>query len=200
VRPQVTKDGVIKLQIYTEDSSVDPTSVNNTGGVTIIKRAVNSSVLADDGEIIVLGGLIQDNYADGNNKVPWLGDLPIIGPLFRAEDKSRTKTNVMVFLRPVVIRDAQSQAEVSDDRYNYVRGEMNGYESDNRVERDHDTPSLPPVPPGPRDGVPAAQGLFDMNQATRRPAANPNPAPGGVPPNTADSTGAASGASTGVQP
>ncbi|WP_258002315.1 type II secretion system secretin GspD [Burkholderia sp. WAC0059] len=194
VRPQVTKDGVIKMQIYTEDSSVDATSVNNPGGVTIIKRSVNSTVLADDGEIVVLGGLIQDNYSDGNNKVPWLGNLPVIGSLFRAENKSRTKTNVMVFLRPVVIRDAESQAAVSDDRYNYIRGQMNGTVSDNRVERDQDTPTLPPVPPGPQEGVPAAEGLFDMNQMTRRAVPGAGAAPAGAAPDDHGAMGTARGA------
>ena len=189
VRPQVTKDGSIEMRIYSEDSSVDPTSINNPGGVTIIKRSVNSTVLSDNGEIIVLGGLIQDNYSDGNNKVPWLGNLPVIGGLFRAENKSRTKTNVMVFLRPVVIRDAESQAQVSNERYDYIRGQMNATTSDNRIVRDKDTPLLPPAPPGPRDGVPAEQGLFDMNQLTRRAPAGASNVPGAPPPGWPGSPG-----------
>ncbi len=178
VKPQIAKSGVIKLQIYSEDSSVDPTSVNNNGGVTIIKRSVESTVLSDDGEIIVLGGLIQDDYSDGNNKVPWLGDIPVIGSLFRAENKSRTKTNVMVFLRPVIIRDATTQADISQSRYNDVRQQMSGFQSDNRIERDHDSPTLPPAPPGPQQGVPAAEGIFDLNRMTRQRVAG---AASGVP-------------------
>jgi general secretion pathway protein D len=167
VKPQITKGGVIKLQIYSEDSSVDPNSVNNNGGVTIIKRSVESTVLSDDGEIVVLGGLIQDDYADGNNKVPWLGDLPVIGSLFRAENKSRTKTNVMVFMRPVVIHDRATSAALSESRYNYARQLTNGYQSDNRVERDHDSPTLPPLAPGPQQGMPASAGTFDLDRMTR---------------------------------
>lgn len=168
VRPQITKGGVIKLQIYSEDSSVDSTSINNPGGVTIIKRSVQSTVLSDDGEIVVLGGLIQDNYADGNNKVPWLGDLPLIGSLFRAENKSRTKTNVMVFLRPVILRDGQTTASVSNQRYDTLQHQMDGSKSDNRIERDHDVPALPQRMPGPSQGVPAAEGIFDTESLTRR--------------------------------
>nr|WP_083294726.1 type II secretion system secretin GspD [Burkholderia plantarii] len=168
VRPQITKGGVIKLQIYSEDSSVDSTSVNNPGGVTIIKRSVQSTVLSDDGEIVVLGGLIQDNYADGNNKVPWLGDLPLIGSLFRAENKSRTKTNVMVFLRPVILRDGQTTASVSNQRYDTLQHQMDSSKSDNRIERDHDVPALPRRMPGPSQGVPAAEGIFDAESLTRR--------------------------------
>ncbi|WP_025102272.1 type II secretion system secretin GspD [Burkholderia sp. A1] len=168
VRPQITKGGVIKLQIYSEDSSVDSTSVNNPGGVTIIKRSVQSTVLSDDGEIVVLGGLIQDNYADGNNKVPWLGDLPLIGSLFRAENKTRAKTNVMVFLRPVILRDGETTASVSGMRYDALQRQMDGTSSDNRIERDHDVPALPQRMPGPAQGVPAAQGIFDLESLTRR--------------------------------
>ncbi|WP_114814334.1 type II secretion system secretin GspD [Paraburkholderia kururiensis] len=167
VRPQITKGGVIKLQIYSEDSSVDPTSVNNPGGVTIIKRSVQSTVLTDDGEIIVLGGLIQDNYSDGNNKVPFLGDLPLIGSLFRAENKSRTKTNVMVFLRPVILHDGETTASISGNRYDQLQQQMSDYRSDNRIERDRDSPALPPRPPGPEQGVAPAEGLFDLQRMKR---------------------------------
>ncbi|WP_434115630.1 type II secretion system secretin GspD [Paraburkholderia caffeinilytica] len=167
VKPQIEKGGTIKLQIYSEDSSVDPTSVNNQGGVTIIKRSVQSTVLSDDGEIIVLGGLIQDNYSEGNNKVPLLGDIPVIGSLFRAENKNRTKTNVMVFLRPVIIRDAQTTASISENRYDYLRQQAGDYQSDNRIERDHDSPALPPLAPGPAQGVPPAEGIFDLNRMSR---------------------------------
>jgi len=167
VKPQITSGGVIKLQIYSEDSSVDPTSTNNPGGVTIIKRSVESTVLSDDGEIIVLGGLIQDNYANGNNKVPWLGDLPVVGSLFRAENKNRTKTNVMVFLRPVIVRDSDTSTQISENRYDYVRRQGNQAQSDNRIERDRDAPVLPPLAPGPQQGSPAADGLLDWTRMTQ---------------------------------
>ncbi|GAB2916103.1 type II secretion system secretin GspD [Paraburkholderia jirisanensis] len=182
VKPQIAKSGSIKLQIYSEDSSVDPNSTNNPGGVTIIKRSVQSTVLSDDGEIIVLGGLIQDQYADGNNKVPLLGDIPWIGQLFRAENKARTKTNVMVFMRPVVIRDSRTASDISLNRYDYVRQQTTGYQSDNRIERDHDSPALPPPAPTPSQGVPAQEGIFDLNQMTRPvPRAPADPAPGAAP-------------------
>ncbi|WP_199540851.1 type II secretion system secretin GspD [Paraburkholderia kururiensis] len=195
VRPQITKGGVIKLQIYSEDSSVDPTSVNNPGGVTIIKRSVQSTVLTDDGEIIVLGGLIQDNYSDGNNKVPFLGDLPLIGSLFRAENKSRTKTNVMVFLRPVILHDGETTASISGSRYDQLQQQMSDYRSDNRIERDRDSPALPPRPPGPEQGVAPAEGLFDL-QRMKRPSGSGD---GGSAPGPDSVTGAtAATAATGA--
>jgi general secretion pathway protein D len=205
VKPQITKGGVIKLQIYSEDSSVDPNSINNNGGVTIIKRSVESTVLSDDGEIVVLGGLIQDDYTDGNNKVPWLGDLPLVGSLFRAENKSRVKTNVMVFMRPVVIHDAATSASLSESRYNYVRQQTNGYQSDNRVEHDHDSPTLPPLAPGPQQGVPAVEGMFDLNKLTRPDPRNPantgmDDAPGAAGPggNGLPGPGSSNGVTPGV--
>ena len=82
-----------------------PPRRNNPGGVTINTRSIQSTILADDGEIIVLGGLMQDQYNADNSKVPLLGDIPWIGSLFRTESKTRTKTNLMVFLRPVIVRD-----------------------------------------------------------------------------------------------
>jgi len=198
VKPQITKGGVIKMEIYSEDSSVDPTSTNNPGGVTIIKRSVESTVLSDDGEIIVLGGLIQDNYAEGNNKVPLLGNLPLIGSLFRAETKNRTKTNVMVFLRPVIIRDDGTALAISSDRYNYIRQQTDGYQPDNRIERDRDSPTLPPIPQGPAQGVPPAQGIFDLDKMTRP---DPSKAPGtdaGTAPAPSGSTGAVDNTSSGT--
>ncbi|RKP52476.1 type II secretion system secretin GspD [Trinickia fusca] len=168
VQPQIAKGGAIKLKIYSEDSSVDPGSTNNPGGVTIIKRSVQSSVLADDGEIVVLGGLIQDNYSDGNNKVPWLGDIPLIGSLFRAENKNRTKTNVMVFLRPVVLRDADTTASISGTRYDSLYQQMNESRSDNRIERDHDVPTLPARAPSSGQDSSPASGIFNLGDMTRR--------------------------------
>ena len=196
VKPQITKGGVIKLEIYSEDSSVDPTSTNNPGGVTIIKRSVESTVLSDDGEIIVLGGLIQDNYSDGNNKVPLLGNLPVIGSLFRAENKTRTKTNVMVFLRPVIIRDDGTAQAISNDRYKYIRQQTDGYQPDNRIERDQDSPTVPPLSSTPAQGVPAAQGIFDLNRMTRpepRKEGGAAGADGSVAPATSSNTSDAAG-------
>ena len=117
VKPQITTGGILKLQLYQEDSSVDTTTTNNPGGVTINTRSIQSTILADDGEIVVLGGLMQDQYSTSNSKVPLLGDIPWIGQLFRSEAKTRTKTNLMVFLRPVIVRDQATSSQISNDRY-----------------------------------------------------------------------------------
>jgi general secretion pathway protein D len=122
VRPQISEGGTVRLQIYQEVSSVQDTS--NPAGVVTNKRAVESIVLVDDGQIVVIGGLIQDSVRDGVEKVPMLGDIPLLGGLFTYKTRSRTKTNLMVFLRPTVLRDAQRAQSLTDDRYNYILGEQ----------------------------------------------------------------------------
>ena len=102
------------MQIFQEVSSVQPASINSATGLITNKRSIESNVLVDDGAIVVLGGLLQDEYAGNQEKVPVLGDMPVLGNLFRTETRSRKKTNLMVFLRPVVVRDAvQSDALVA---------------------------------------------------------------------------------------
>ncbi|MEX3937624.1 type II secretion system protein GspD, partial [Paraburkholderia phymatum] len=166
VKPQITDGGIIKLQIYSEDSSIDPTSTNNPGGVTISTRSVQSTVLSDDGEIIVLGGLMEDKYSNGNSKVPLLGDIPWLGQLFRSENKARTKTNLMVFLRPVIINDRDTAQAVTSNRYDYIQGVQGAYHQDNNLMKDNDDPIVPPKPVGPSQGG-SPLNLFDLDQMRR---------------------------------
>ena len=121
VKPQISENGTVKLQIIQEVSSVDPSSVNSTSGLITIKRSIESAILVDDGGIVVLGGLLQDEYSDNQQKVPVLGDVPVFGNLFKSETRSRKKTNLMVFLRPIVIRDAGASDALSLDRYDLMR-------------------------------------------------------------------------------
>jgi len=145
VRPQVAEGGSIKLGIYQEVSSVDQTTLTNASGVTTNKRSVESTVLVDDGQIVVLGGLVQDNVQAVQDKVPLLGDIPLLGNLFRYESRSRTKTNLMVFLRPVVLRDAQASASLTGDRYEYIRNEqLQSQSPKNHLLPDLTAPTLPP--------------------------------------------------------
>ncbi len=119
VRPQVSEGGTVKLQIYQEISSLRDTTT--AADVITDKRSIDSTVLVDDGRIIVLGGLIQDHVQDGVDKVPLLGDIPLLGHLFRSETRSRQKTNLMVFLRPHVLRDTESADALTGDRYEFIR-------------------------------------------------------------------------------
>jgi general secretion pathway protein D len=168
--PKSTTQRFPKLQIYSEVSAVDPTTANQQGGYTINKRSIQSTVLADNGSIIALGGLMNDNYSSGNSKVPGLANIPWIGSLFRSENKSRTKDNLMVFLRPVIVRDDLDSEAISANRYQLMRSQQLGYKTDNQVIKDNDVPVMPPAPPGSRDGADPAQQLFDLRDMTRQPA------------------------------
>ena len=122
VKPQVAEGGSVKMQIYQEASSIQDTT--NAAGVITNKRSIESTVLVDDGQIIVLGGLIQDDVQDGQDKVPGLGDVPLIGNLFKYGTRKHVKTNLMVFLRPQVLRNANAAAVLTGDRYDYIRNEQ----------------------------------------------------------------------------
>ncbi|HDR9175438.1 TPA: type II secretion system secretin GspD [Burkholderia vietnamiensis] len=168
VKPQITDGGILKLQLYTEDSAVVAGTTSAQTGPTFTKRSIQSTILADNGEIIVLGGLMQDNYQVSNSKVPLLGDIPWIGQLFRSESKQRAKTNLMVFLRPVIISDRNVAQEVTANRYDYIQGVTGAYKSDNNVMRDKDDPIVPPMPLGPSQGGTPAGNLFDLDKMRRQ--------------------------------
>ena len=122
VKPQISENGTVKLQIYQEVSRLDPASIGSATGLITNKRSIESSVLVEDGAIVVLGGLLQDDYGNSQERVPGLGDVPVFGNLFRAESRSRKKTNLMVFLRPVVVRDGNATEGLSLGRYEQMRG------------------------------------------------------------------------------
>ena len=121
VKPQISENGTVKMAIYQEISSVQASTANASNGPTTNKRTIESNVLVEDGAIVVLGGLLQDEYTGNQEKVPGLGDVPFFGNLFKSETRTRKKTNLMVFLRPVVVRDATSLEQFSMDRYDLMR-------------------------------------------------------------------------------
>jgi general secretion pathway protein D len=119
VRPQISEAGTIKLVIYQEVSSVvEPIS---PAGIITNMRSIETNVLVDHGSIVVLGGLVQDNVSNTVEKVPVLGDIPILGHLFRYETRRQQKTNLMVFLRPIIVRDDNDIRGVTLDRYERMR-------------------------------------------------------------------------------
>jgi general secretion pathway protein D len=120
VKPQISESGTVKMQIFQEVSSID-TKSSSTAGLITNKRSIESSVLVDDGSIVVLGGLLQDDTVTSQEKVPGIGDIPLFGNLFKAETRSRKKTNLMVFLRPVVVRDGAATEALSMGRYEQMR-------------------------------------------------------------------------------
>lgn len=124
VRPQVNDGDLVKLFIRQEVSSVlGPVSVGSQE-LVLNKREIETTVTVDDGEIVILGGLIEDDEQISVQKVPYLGDIPVLGRLFRSEAKSQVKTNLMVFLRPTILRDAQDARSVTRRKYNYIRAEQ----------------------------------------------------------------------------
>lgn len=154
VRPQISESGTVKMQIFQEVSSVAQYS---TQGVITNRRAIESNVLVDDGQIVVLGGLIEEKIEGSEQKVPALGDVPLLGQLFRYDGRKRTKTNLLVFLRPVVLRDAQDSHSVTGDRYDFMRGlqqrsQMPEHFALPRFDPS-DLPAMPPRPAGERSGT-----------------------------------------------
>ncbi len=126
VRPQISEGGTVKLDIYQEVSSIDPQSSSESMGIVTNKRALDTSVLLDDGQIMVLGGLLEDSVSHGRDAVPGLGRIPLLGALFRSDTRNRTKTNLMVFLRPHVVRDPAAGQRLTRDRYDFMRNAQAG--------------------------------------------------------------------------
>jgi len=122
VKPQISEAGTVRMQISQEvsqlRSATDPTLAATD------KRSIESNVLVDDGQIIVLGGLIQNQMTDGEDSVPVLGDIPFLGHLFRYSTRTNKKTNLMVFLRPQIVRTAAQARAVTSPRYDYILGQQ----------------------------------------------------------------------------
>ncbi len=170
IKPQVGEGGAVRMTIFQEQSSVKETTAAGTtnAGPSTTKRSIENTVVVDDGAILVLGGLIEDRFVTTKSKVPVLGDIPVLGALFRSESRERRRTNLMVFLRPVVLRDADSANRLSLDRYDQIRGEQKFSQPEpSAVLPINESPVLPPlrqpkdgpsgtVPEAPRGLAPAA--------------------------------------------
>ena len=145
IRPQISEGGTVKLDIYQEVSSIDEQN-SGIGGIVTNKRALDTSVLLDDGQIMVLGGLLEDSVQSTTDAVPVLGAIPILGHLFRYESRQRVKTNLMIFLRPYVIRDANAGRGLTQDRYNFMRSVQSLVQPGRHpLLPDMTAPILPPV-------------------------------------------------------
>jgi general secretion pathway protein D len=127
IKPQIGEGGTVRLQIFQESSDVitQATGTGNTGPTTS-KRSIESNVIVDDGAILVLGGLIEDRFEDNNSKVPLLGDIPVVGALFRSESRTKRRTNLLVFLRPIVMRTPEDASKLTFDRYDLIRAQQQG--------------------------------------------------------------------------
>ena len=178
VKPQISEEGSVTLQVFQEVSSVDPATVNSPNGPTTNKRSIESNVVVEDGAIVVLGGLLTDEYSGGEEKVPILGDVPFFGNLFKGQARTRKKSNLMVFLRPVVVRDASSTERLSQDRYDFMRGaQQDGQPIPNVMVPISGAPVLPPLRDSRRETVLPNSSVVSPLVSPLRPADVPLNAP-----------------------
>ena len=125
VTPQINEGNAVRLSINQEVSSVfGPITASSTDLITNI-RVITTTVLVEDGDTIVLGGLIDDDVQETKRKVPFLGDIPLLGKLFQSSSTSRTKRNLMVFIKPTIIRDSASIRSITNSKYNYFEAMQN---------------------------------------------------------------------------
>jgi len=147
ITPQITDENTILLKIEQESSGVAAAAsqVSSTDLVTN-KRTISTRVLVDDGGMIVLGGLIEDRLTEGEQRVPGLGRIPLLGNLFRTRATQKTKTNLMVFIRPRVLRSAEQAAIETNAKYNFMRNrQIERNEGKVQLMPGAQQPTLPPL-------------------------------------------------------
>ena len=141
VTPQINDGSAVQLTIEQEVSSVSGATAVD---ISVNKRAIKTTVIADDGGMVVLGGLIDEDVQESVSKVPLLGDIPVLGHLFRSTNTTRRKRNLIVFIRPTIIRDGVSMNKLSFNKYNFIRGEQTKQQEDGiDLMPMTDTPVLP---------------------------------------------------------
>jgi general secretion pathway protein D len=158
VTPQINSGGSIKLDLRVEVSSIAGPVSSNFQDLILNKREIQNTITVDDGEIVGIGGLLDDNDRRTLQRVPLLGDIPILGNLFRSRGRARARTNLMVFVRPTVLRTAADARAMSARRYDYVRGQQlianpNREPSLDELVRDYMGTVPPSVTPQPTDQV-----------------------------------------------
>ena len=154
IKPQIGEGGTVRMTIYQEQSAVKATTAAGTSnaGPSTTKRSIESTIVVDDGAILVLGGLISETYTDTKAQVPLLGDIPVIGALFRSEKREKNRSNLMVFLKPTIMRDSDAASRLSLDRYDLIRARQESQQpTSNPLLPLKDAPVLPPasMPPPP---------------------------------------------------
>jgi general secretion pathway protein D len=177
VKPQVNEGGAIKLFLRQEVSSIAGPVSNNNSDLIINKREIETTVTVDDGEILALGGLLDDNERKTIERIPLLSSIPGIGELFKSRSRSRTKTNLMVFIRPTILRSKEDARRLTAQRYGYIRGQqlLKDPESEPSIDelvRDY----MGAVPPGSAP-APGDQVIQGQAEAAPTQAAQPRFAP-----------------------
>ncbi|MBB3283066.1 general secretion pathway protein D [Mitsuaria sp. BK037] len=173
VRATVGENGTVRMKAYQENSSVVASVNSATQGPTFDKSAVETSVTLEDGQVLVLGGLLKDEYTDAEDKVPGLGDIPLLGNLFKNQSRKRVKSNLMIFLRPVVLRTAESASALTMDRYEAIRAyQQESQPKSSLVLPETGAPMLPEKPASAPGSTPPAQLPLPVY-----PASSPVPGP-----------------------
>ena len=153
IRSQIGEGGTVRMTVFQENSSVVP-SLSSSAGPTTDKSSIETTVVVDDGQILVLGGLLKDEYTDGEDRVPGLAAIPFVDNLFKSENRKRVKTNLMVFLRPVVMRNQLSADQLTLDRYETIRAlQQVSQPKPSAILPDTGTPLLPAGPATPAGGI-----------------------------------------------
>jgi len=157
IKPQINEGDAIRMEISHELSSLTSTSLSASDLITN-KRSVKTTVMVDDGKVLVLGGLIDDTLTESTQKVPLLGDIPILGWLFRYQSTKKVKQDLMVFLHPRILRDDKQSMALASEKYNYMRAyQLDIRERGVKLMRDEVSPLLPEMQeflelPPPYDG------------------------------------------------
>lgn len=155
-RPQVNSSGTVKLNLRLEVSSIAGPVSNDNSDLILNKREIETVLTVDEGQIAVMGGLLSDEERRTIEKIPLLGDIPVLGNLFKSKAKSRNKTNLMIFIRPTILRSAADARRVAEQRYGYLRLQQGlqspGEEpSIDQLVRDY-MGAAPPIPSAPVPG------------------------------------------------
>ncbi|MEO7386802.1 MAG: type II secretion system protein GspD, partial [Gammaproteobacteria bacterium] len=167
--PQINEGNAVRLKVEQEISSLLPSA--QAVDLITSNRSINTSVIVEDGGTLVLGGLIQDEVSERQQRVPILGRLPLVGALFRSTATSKKKTNLMVFIKPTILRDNVQAAFETNSKYNYIRDEQLGIKPK--------TPRLMPMtqrPALPEMSQPSTSSTVDLPAMVSPQSASPQPA------------------------
>ena len=157
ITPQISEGNAVKLNIEQEISRVDPQAASNIGAVDVVTnvRSIKTNVIVDDGSILVLGGLIDDWVNETEQRVPFLGDIPLLGEAFKSRTTSNNKRNLMLFIRPTIMRNTQMNLAASSKRYNDLRsGQLDRYKDGVNLMWEENQPVLAPIDAAGREVAP----------------------------------------------
>jgi general secretion pathway protein D len=185
VTPHINEGNSVQLKIEQEDSSPGA-KLANSADISTNKRAIKTTVLIEDGGVIVLGGLMSDTVLESQDRVPGLGAIPLLGNLFKSRSGSRQKKNLLVFIRPNILRDAEATESTSEAQYNDLRQQQRTLNKGRINLLPGQQPVVPPMPPGSGLPKPPPPGTNPEGAAPDVPlpqSAPPQSAP--LPPNAA---------------